>query len=104
MQYDRAGRSNGIANVIFTNKRDAMLSADRFHHVPLDGYPMQIEVVQSHLNRDSRNHPSSSRGNGRRQIPWDAGVSKERAPFRRQPTTMSTENLDNDLDAYMLAQ
>lgn len=44
MHYDRAGRSNGKAEVTFERGDDARVALERFHQMPLDGLPMHIEM------------------------------------------------------------
>jgi hypothetical protein len=61
IDYDRAGRSNGIATIIFKSRQDAYRARERFQNVPLDGKAMQIEVPIS------SNHSNSSPSNARRQ-------------------------------------
>lgn len=60
IHYDRAGRSNGVANVTFFNRRDALTASNRFHHMPLDGHPMQIEVPPAFPSQRDQPLPGSS--------------------------------------------
>lgn len=124
MYYDRAGRSNGSAQVAFFNRRDALVASDRFHHMPLDGHPMQIDFVPSTLQYSNRNH----RRNDNHGIngPWRAGIRKGPSNDRRWPTNnnfaqgsnhhrssnnnsnvtspVDTVALDADIDSYMMRQ
>lgn len=116
MHYDRAGRSNGTAHVFFARRRDALLAADRFHHVPLDGYPMQIELVSSASSGSSGSHSArpyaSPRPHSQAYAPHHgarrpaprasfADRRRERSP-RRTPAEAHT--LDAELDSYMMRQ
>lgn len=124
IHYDRAGRSNGTANVTFFSRRDAMVAADRFHHVPLDGYPMQIDLLAS-PSRSSADHPPPPRHDDWRGT--TRGVRKHvDAPHplrsqhygRRRPEASSrgpprssrgrppvdAHALDTELDNYMMQQ
>ena len=124
IHYDRAGRSNGAADVTFFNRRDAMVAADRFHHVPLDGHPMQIQVLAaphpSEGRHVSRNEPPRHEGRGdtrrheSRRDEWrpssSHGVRKSSDFRRREPgraprnPTADPTTLDADLDSYMMQQ
>ncbi|PJF17702.1 Aly/REF export factor 2 [Paramicrosporidium saccamoebae] len=96
INYDRAGRSNGSAEVVFYNRRDTLLASDRFHHMPLDGYPMQIEIMPS------SSHPRSNNPPPRRH---SAGIRKpaRNAP-RRTERPADSNSLDADLDSYMMRE
>lgn len=102
LQYDRSGRSNGLAQVVFASRRDALAAIDRFHGVPLDGQPMVVEpagqqprgtfapVRRVFVNKDdgfNTNRPTMSSRN--------SGFS------RSSPTSM--KDLDDELDAYMMS-
>lgn len=52
MHYDRAGRSNGVAEVTFARMEDARVAQERYHNMPLDGYPMQIETQTAPLRSE----------------------------------------------------
>lgn len=95
IQYDRAGRSNGIAHVQFYLRSDANNAADRFHGVPLDGMPMHIIVLGDRLRTPERRSNATSR-RPRERSPLPS------RPHRRQ--NMSTGQLDADIDAYMISK
>lgn len=106
MEYDRAGRSNGVATVTFVEKKDAMQAAARFHHVPLDGYPMQIDFRTDNNNHRSNYHRSIHSRERRDQ--WSTRTyhsDKQDHRHRRRnkplPETNATR-LDADLDSYMM--
>lgn len=52
MHYDRAGRSHGKAEISFARMDDARVAQERFHNVPLDGIPMQIELQTAPLRAE----------------------------------------------------
>ncbi|KAJ3683973.1 hypothetical protein LUZ61_013137 [Rhynchospora tenuis] len=49
INYDRSGRSEGTAQVVFARHADALAAVKRYNSVLLDGKPMQIEIVGTNL-------------------------------------------------------
>ncbi|KAI7749340.1 LOW QUALITY PROTEIN: hypothetical protein M8C21_009117 [Ambrosia artemisiifolia] len=45
IHYDKSGRPNGTAEVMFARRSDAFQALKRYNNVQLDGKPMKIEVV-----------------------------------------------------------
>lgn len=102
LQYDRAGRSNGVAQVTYAHRRDARLAIDRFHHVPLDGYPMQIDMAPAPIanaGAPPRGRPRTFRHAQASGVDADGRWPKRGEGARSAP---STSQLDAELDSYML--
>jgi THO complex subunit 4 len=103
LKFDLAGRSIGVATVTFFGRNDAGIAADRFRNIPLDGMPMRVELLPppEPLDRSARQGPERA---GR----WDHDAFHEnnaqqrgrRDNRRRAP--VSSSNLDDELDAYMM--
>ncbi|KAK6140306.1 hypothetical protein DH2020_025943 [Rehmannia glutinosa] len=50
IHYDRSGRSEGTAEVVFSRRRDAESAIKRYNNVQLDGMPMRIEIVGMNMD------------------------------------------------------
>lgn len=123
--YDKNGRNSGEAEVIFDDRNDARVAMDRFHHVPLDGFSMQISIPsssssdsyrssrlphstprrqhqQSHRRRSPAPH-HRPRG-GSRSMDMDGSSNRGDSNNNSKPRTQIDSNqLDNDLDNYMMS-
>ncbi|KAK4779761.1 hypothetical protein SAY87_015867 [Trapa incisa] len=49
IHYDRSGRSKGTAEVVFSQRVDAIAAVKRYNNVQLDGKPMKIEIVGTNI-------------------------------------------------------
>ncbi|KAI3824334.1 hypothetical protein L1987_05792 [Smallanthus sonchifolius] len=47
IHYDKSGRPNGTAEVMFARRSDAFHALKRYNNVQLDGKPMKIDIVGS---------------------------------------------------------
>ncbi|CAB1116877.1 unnamed protein product [Ectocarpus sp. CCAP 1310/34] len=64
IDYDRAGRSNGNAVVIFKRREDAENAVSQFHKRTLDGTPMHVEIVEGGGAAESARGGVRGRGGG----------------------------------------
>ncbi|XP_010507292.1 PREDICTED: THO complex subunit 4C-like, partial [Camelina sativa] len=45
VHFDRNGRPNGSAEVVYMRRSDAMLAMKKYKNVLLDGWPMRLEIL-----------------------------------------------------------
>lgn len=108
MFYDRAGRSEGRAEVSFEGRLEAQMAQDTFQNVPLDGMPMRIELTPLH----SSNSRTFAGGNPRQDYGRDRTPqgrwTHDRVPaddrLKTSGRPMSMDVLDDDLDSYMMGR
>lgn len=103
---DALGRPAGRADVGFTTFAEARAAAERWRHVPLDGYALEIEVERGSATGGtgggSRRHPRQRRER------WAAGERRAQARVRHRPkreerpAAPTAASLDADLDSYMM--
>lgn len=49
VRYDRSGRSEGSAEVLYSRRADAETAVKRYHDVLLDGKPMKVQIKGTNL-------------------------------------------------------
>ncbi|KAI8807892.1 hypothetical protein BJ742DRAFT_301852 [Cladochytrium replicatum] len=97
IQFDRAGRSEGVATIRFARKSDATAAQRQYDSVEFDNLPMQITLVEPANAKGGRqNAGRSTKGIvGRAARTRSGGVGKLEKP------AATKESLDSEMDAYM---
>ncbi|ORY96791.1 hypothetical protein BCR43DRAFT_474707 [Syncephalastrum racemosum] len=87
IEFDRSGRSTGVAHISYTKPSDAEAAIAKYNNVELDGQPMQIKMAE---------RERSEGGGGRAR---ERGGGRNRG--ERSKNVRSETDLDQEMDAYM---
>jgi len=102
--YDRNGRSLGSCEVVFDRSAMAQKARRQYHGVPLDGRPMEIEIVGvTQRSPPRRSRPSPRRPTGRVNSAPRRNGGGGGGPRREKKETLTAEELDKQLDQYLTA-
>ncbi|PIN24361.1 RRM motif-containing protein [Handroanthus impetiginosus] len=122
IHYDRSGRSEGTAEVVFSRRQDALAAIRKYNNVQLDGKPMKIDLVGTNISApvavlspagafghsnsvlrsgQGRGGYGRSRGGGQgRRFERGHGFGRGRGWGRGHGEKLSAEDLDADLEKY----
>ncbi|KAK0049178.1 THO complex subunit 4 [Biomphalaria pfeifferi] len=110
VHFDRSGRSLGTAEVIYQRRTDAVKAMKQYNNVPLDGRPMNIQLVGgsppvgnagSRLGPSPRGNRQGGSGGGfRGNRGGRGGRGRGGRGGRDKKETPTLEDLDAQLDAY----
>ncbi|ORX84959.1 hypothetical protein BCR32DRAFT_291021 [Anaeromyces robustus] len=113
IKYDKAGRSDGEATVIFNSSSAARKAIDKYDGVELDGMEMSIKMDDSYSKRNNNDSKRSGRGSILSRLGQGKGFknkqfnrsnnnkSNRNSRRRVHKETVTKEMLDEEMDRYM---
>ncbi|KAK6542673.1 hypothetical protein TWF694_006617 [Orbilia ellipsospora] len=110
--YDKAGRSEGVAHVIYSNPDEAMLAVDQFDGANAKGQPIRVRIASNQGGPSGRGGRGNASNEGRSLFervsggpPQDAETDEAgRRDNRRQPrnvTEMRQNARELGIDRYI---